>query len=188
MLVVAGNIATGKTQLLAALGRGLALQTFPERWESNPWFEADRGHQFLAQMWFLLAAGADHAHMPDRGGVQERCIHEHALVFGRALLSGEDARLLGECYSRLDAALPDPDLLIYLEAPVPALLERIRDRGRAQEQALTAEQLESLQSGYEELLAGWSRCPILEVDTTSVDLRSDEGTRHVLELVSEALR
>lgn len=188
MLVVSGNIATGKTQLLETIGRALALQTFPERWESNPWFEADRGHPFLAQMWFLLAAGADQARMPARGGVQERCIHEHALVFGRALLSGEDARLLAECYSRLDAALPDPELLIYLKAPVPELLARIRGRGRAQELALTAGQLERLQSSYEELLAGWSRCPILEVDTTSVDLRSGEGTRHVLELVSEALK
>jgi deoxyadenosine/deoxycytidine kinase len=187
MLVVAGNIATGKTQLLEAVSDELGLRPFPERWDQNPWFDGDQRNAFAAQMWFLLAAGADHARMAAEGGIQERCIHEHARVFARELLAGEDARLLEEVYSRLDAELRDPALLIYLKASLPELCERIRGRGRIQERGLTSERLEGLQSRYDELIREWSRCPVVEVDTESVDVRSAAGVRHVLERAAEEL-
>lgn len=185
ILVVAGNIATGKTQLVEAIGEALALPRFLERWAENPWFDGDPRNAFAAQMWFLLAAGADHERMADGGGVQERSIHEHAHVFAREQLSGEDERLLAQVYSRLDAQLPDPSLLVYLKASVPELCERVRRRGRAQEQGLTSEQLQRLQSRYDELVGRWTRCPIVEVDTESVDIRSAEGVRHVLDRTAE---
>jgi deoxyadenosine/deoxycytidine kinase len=188
MLVVAGNIATGKTCLLEKIGKTLELPTFPERWQENPWFAPDRRNVFLAQLWFLLEAGADHARMAIRGAVQERCIHEHARVFAPEYLAGAEAHLLAEVYAQLDAALPDPDVLIYLKASVPELLVRVRNRGRAQEQSLTEVQLERLDSRYDDLIGEWSRCPILEIDTEAVDVRSAEGVRHILERVTEVLR
>jgi deoxyadenosine/deoxycytidine kinase len=188
MLVIAGNIATGKTHLVSKIGEALELPTFPECWEENPWFNTDQPEIFLAQLWFLLAAGADHAEMSIRGGVQERSIHEHAHVFAREYLAGDDAHLLAEIYSRLDTALPDPDLLIYLKAPVPELLKRAHVRGRAQEKALTEEHLEKLETRYDELVAGWSRSPVIEVDTQAIDVRSPKGARHILDRVTEALQ
>jgi deoxyadenosine/deoxycytidine kinase len=187
-LVVAGNIATGKTHLLDTIGRALALRTFPERWEDNPWFSVDQHDELLAQLWFLLASGSDQTQMSIGGGVQERSIHEHAQVFAREQLAGEDLRLLLEVHARLDAALPDPQLLIYLRAPVSELLERVRVRGRAQEQSLTERQLERLQARYDELIAGWTRCPVIEIDTASIDVRSTDGARHVLDRTTEMLR
>jgi len=187
VLVVAGNIATGKTHLAEKIGDALALPCFLERWQENPWFGGHPNNAFAAQMWFLLAAGADHARMADGGGVQERSIHEHAHVFAHEQLAGGEARLLDEVYSRLDATLPDPDLLIYLRASAPDLYERVRQRGRPQERYLTVEQLQRLESSYEQLVAGWARSPVVEIDTESVDLRSADGARHVLELLSERL-
>jgi deoxyadenosine/deoxycytidine kinase len=187
ILVVAGNIATGKTHLLEALSSELMLPPFPERWDQNPWFGTGAPSAFAAEMWFLVTAGADHARMSKGGGVQERCIHEHARVFADEMLGGTGAETLTDVYLRLDAQLPDPTLLIYLRATVLELHERIRRRRRPQEQDLTLEQLERLQLRYDKLIGGWKLCPIIEVDTEAIDVRSLEGRRHVLERTSEEL-
>ncbi len=187
MLVVAGNIATGKTHLVEALGEALKLRPFLERWEENPWFDEDPRDAFASQIWFLLAAGADHQRMTVGGGVQERCIHEHAQVFARELLTDGDAQVLADTYLRLDDLLPNPTLLVYLKASVQELSERIRQRGRVQEQALTSMHLENLQSRYETLITDWTRCSVLEIDTEAIDLRTPEGLRHVFDRTSELL-
>ncbi len=185
--MVAGNIATGKTRLLDALSTAVGLPAFPERWEKNPWFDADRREPFLSQMWFLLAAGSDHARLSAAGGVQERCIHENACVFARELLVDEDLRRLEDVYQRLDAALPDPTLLIHLTASEDELFRRIHARGRIQERGLTTEYLRGLSSRYRELIDSWTRSPVLEIDTEAIDIRAEAGLCHVLERVTERL-
>jgi deoxyguanosine kinase len=186
ILVVAGNIATGKTQLLDALSGVLGLPAYPERWEENPWFgEAKASDVFSSQIWFLMAAGSDHARMSPGGGVQERCIHENAHVFARELLDGEELRLLEAIYARLDAQLPDPTLLLHLTASPETLLERIRERRRPQERGVTLDYLRRLGGRYRALIDGWTRCPLIEIDTETIDVRTDDGLRHVLERVTE---
>ncbi|HXN39815.1 MAG TPA: deoxynucleoside kinase [Solirubrobacteraceae bacterium] len=187
ILVVAGSIATGKTELVGALSSVLGVPPFRERWEENPWFDAHPRDAFFSQMWFLLAAGADHARMSFAGGVQERCIHEHARVFARELLVGDDLRLLGDVYARLDARLPDPALLVHLTASPGELMRRIRLRERMQERDLTVEYLQSLQWRYSELVDGWTRCPVVEVDTEAIDIRTSGGVRHVVARTTEKL-
>jgi deoxyguanosine kinase len=185
ILVVAGNIATGKTHLLDALSGALRLPAYPERWAENPWFDADLRDAFASQLWFLLTAGADHARMSSTGGVQERCIHENAHVFARELLEGEELALLEAVYERLDAQLPDPALLVHLTASPETLLARIRERGRTQERGVTVGYLRELEARYRALIDGWTRCPVIEIDTETIDVRTEDGVRHVLERVTE---
>jgi deoxyadenosine/deoxycytidine kinase len=187
ILVVAGNIATGKTHLLDALSSAMGLPAFPERWDKNPWFDPALREPFLSQMWFLLAAGTDHARLSAAGGVQERCIHDNVRVFARELLADEDLRQLEHVYRRLDAALPDPTLLIHLTASADELLRRVRARGRVQEQGLTTEYLGGLSSRYRDLIDTWTPCPVLEIDTEATDLRTEPGLCHVLGRVTEKL-
>ncbi len=185
--MIAGNIATGKTQLLSALGDAMGLPTFPERWMENPWFDADLRAPLLSQAWFLLAAGSDHARLAADGGVQERSIHENAHVFARELLAGDDLRLLEAVYERLDEQLPQPTLLVHLTASPEELLRRVRRRARPEERTVTVEYLTRLSARYRALVDRWTRCPVVEVDTERIDVRTDGGLRHVLERASERL-
>jgi deoxyadenosine/deoxycytidine kinase len=185
ILVVAGSIATGKTHLLDALSGALRLPAYPERWAENPWFGAERSDALTSQLWFLLAAGSDHARMSSGGGVQERSIHENAYVFARELLEVEELQLLMAVYGQLDARLPDPALLLYLTASPETLLARVRERGRTQERGVTLDYLRRLGSRYRLLIDGWTRCPVIEIDTEAIDVRTEDGLRHVLELVTE---
>jgi deoxyadenosine/deoxycytidine kinase len=185
IVVIAGSIATGKTALLDALSRGLSLTPYRERWEENPWFEADLRNPLVSQLWFLLAAGSDHARMSGNGGVQERCIHENAQVFARELLEAGDLRTLEDVYEHLDGGLPDPTLLVHLTASPEELLRRVRRRGRAQESTVTVEYLRRLDARYRQFIGDWSRCPVVEIDSEAIDVRSNEGIRHALQQVSE---
>jgi deoxyguanosine kinase len=187
-IVVAGNIATGKTGLLEALAPALDLPTFPERWEENPWFVGEAVDPFAAEMWFLLAAASDQARALVSGGIHERSLHEHALVFARDQLMGIDAEILMRVYGRLDERLPDPQLLIYLDAPAERLLERVRDRRRAPERGLTLARLRKLGASYRALISAWTRSPVLEIDTSRVDLRTHEGVTQVVEQARARLR
>ena len=65
--------------------------------------------------------------------------------------------------------LPSPDLLIYLRAPVPVLLDRIRERGREMESIITAEYLELLESLYKAWLQNFDICPVLTLRTDNLD-------------------
>jgi len=67
------------------------------------------------------------------------------------------------------------------------LLRRVRARGRVQEQGLTAKYLGGLSSRYRALIDTWTSCPVLEIDTEAVDLRTEPGLRHVLRRVTEKL-
>jgi deoxyadenosine/deoxycytidine kinase len=187
-VAVGGNIATGKSSLVDALGDALGLHTFPERWEDNPWFGSTPDRTLASQLWFLVSAAADNAQIADgAGGIQERCIHEHALVFASNALSDDDARLLEDTYSMFDELLPSPHLLVFLHASPQELERRVRRRGRPQEADLTLERLIGLDAHYRTFIENWTRCPVVPVDMEHFDLRVDEDLRHVTTLIERGL-
>jgi deoxyadenosine/deoxycytidine kinase len=184
VVTIGGNIATGKTQLVRALGRTLSLPTFEESWQLNPWFES--AQRFACQTWFLVAAAGDNARMGG-GGIQERSIHEHVVVFARAQLRGPELDLIEQVYGVLAEGLPDPALMIYLHAQPATLLARIRARARPQEASVTLSYLEELHTRYSSFITEWSRSPVLHVDTENVDLRIQTNVDAVLSSALETL-
>jgi deoxyadenosine/deoxycytidine kinase len=65
--------------------------------------------------------------------------------------------------------LPPPDLVIYLQASVPVLQDRIRQRGRDYEQQISAEYLTQLNELYEAWVEGFTHCPVLTVPTADLN-------------------
>lgn len=187
-IAIAGNIATGKSGLLGPLADALGLTAWPERWDENPWFGRQPPLPLAAQLWFLAAAAADNTEIMRRGGVQERCIHEHALVFAEEQLQGDEVRLARDLYLTLDELLAPPDLIVFLDASPATLLRRIQERGRPEEMGLDVEYLSRLDLRYRQWLDRWTICPVLTVDTEQTDLRAAESAAGVAELVKERLR
>ena len=67
------------------------------------------------------------------------------------------------------SSLPSPDLLIYLKAPVPVLVERIRQRGREIESGISEEYLNLLDSFYDDWLEMFDICPVLTIRSDDLD-------------------
>jgi deoxyadenosine/deoxycytidine kinase len=179
-ILVAGNIGSGKTSLTERLGQRLGYHTAFESVADNPYlpdFYADMtAWSFHLQIFFLGHRAEQHRALAldPRSAICDRSIFEDYHIFARALhaLGHMDARDFAS-YERLFRLivqhLPPPDLLLYLKASTPTLLDRIRQRGRAIEAGITAEYLDLLNRLYDEWLAAFDLCPVLALPADQLD-------------------
>jgi deoxyadenosine/deoxycytidine kinase len=90
-------------------------------------------------------------------------------LFARLTLDDEEFELYEQVYSRLAIDAPVPDLVVYLQAPVDTLLERISRRGIAYEQAIERRYLERLTEAYARFFLEFEACPVLMVNAADID-------------------
>lgn len=196
LVLVAGNIGAGKTTLTDRIGARLGWWTGYESVTDNPYlsdfYNDMRAWSFHLQIFFLghraeqyLVAARD-----GRSAILDRSIYEDAHIFARALhhlenLNERDYLAYRHLYNLVVDGLPRPDLLIYLKAPVPVLMERIRRRARNMETGITAEYLSLLDSFYEEWLGSFDLCPVLTIHTDDLDYAN--STSH-LDLVVQRIQ
>jgi deoxyadenosine/deoxycytidine kinase len=199
LVLVAGNIGTGKTSITEKLGERLAWRTGYESVEDNPFlpdFYADmKQWSFHLQVFFLGHRAEQHnkAHAFNGSAILDRSIYEDFFIFTRALrqlgnMSERDYLAYKRVFDLVVKGLPTPDLLIYLWAPVEVLIERIRSRGRDIEGGITHDYLALLESFYDEWLRNFDLCPVLTI--RSNDLNFVDNPAHldiVVERVNKAL-
>ena len=199
LILVAGNIGTGKTSLTERVGTRLGWRTSFESVADNPYlpdFYADM-HQwsFHLQVFFLGHRAQQHRELATgpRSAIADRSIYEDAHIFARALhhlgnLSERDFQSYQRVFDLVAAGLPRPDLLLYLRAPVPVLLDRIRHRGRNIESGITAEYLSLLETFYDEWMQTFDLCPVLTIRTDDLDfVHRDKHLNIVVRRINERL-
>lgn len=180
LILVAGNIGSGKTSLTERLGERLGWRTAYESVVDNPYlpdFYADmRAWSFHLQVYFLGHRAKQHIEMAQdsRSAVIDRSIYEDAYIFARALhhmgnLNERDYLAYRQLFDLVVKSLPSPSLLIYLKAPVPTLVERIQKRGRAIESTITPEYLALLDSFYDDWMQSFELCPVLTIRSDDLD-------------------
>ena len=179
-VLVAGNIGAGKTSLTERLAARLGWHAAYESVADNPYladFYADmRAWSFHLQVFFLGHRAAQHKALAEdhRSAIIDRSIYEDAYIFARALyemgnMTERDYLSYRRLFDVVVGELPLPDLLIYLRAPVPALVERIGKRGRAIESGISADYLSLLDRYYDEWLKDFSACPVLMIESGNLD-------------------
>lgn len=180
LLLVAGNIGSGKTSLTERIGERLGWRTAYESVSDNPYladFYTDmRAWSFHLQIFFLGHRARQHLEMAadPRSAIIDRSIYEDAFIFARALhamgnLSERDYSSYRQVFELVVKNLPPPSLLIYLKAPVSILMKRIQQRARNIETGITPSYLELLDSYYEEWLQSFDLCPVLTLRTDDLD-------------------
>jgi len=180
LVIVAGNIGTGKTSLTERIGARLGWRTDYESVADNPYlpdFYADmRAWSFHLQIYFLGHRADQYleAVRDPRPAILDRSIYEDAYIFARALHHmgnfAERDYLAYRClFDLVINSLPPPNLLIYLKCPAEVLLERIRCRARNIETGITAEYLSLLDTFYDEWLKSFDICPVLTIRTDDLD-------------------
>jgi deoxyadenosine/deoxycytidine kinase len=180
LILIAGNIGSGKTSLTERIGERLAWRTAYESVADNPYlpdFYANmRQWSFHLQIYFLGHRAEQHMDLWEdpRSAIIDRSIYEDAFIFARALHQlGNMSELEYLTYQKLFQlvvrSLPAPSLLVYLKAPVPVLLERIRRRARSIETGISSDYLSLLDSFYEDWLYNFDLCPVLTLRTDDLD-------------------
>ena len=180
IILVAGNIGSGKTSLTERLAERLGWRSAFESVGDNPYlpdFYADmRSWSFHLQVFFLGHRAQQYQELAaaPQSAILDRSIYEDAFIFARALhhlgnLTERDYFSYRRVFDLIVANLPPPDLLIYLRAPVPVLVQRIQRRARAIESGISADYLELLDTFYEDWMEMFDICPVLTIQTDDLD-------------------
>lgn len=179
-LAVAGNIGAGKSTLVGLLSGRYHLTPVYEAVDENPYlqdFYRDmERYAFHSQMFFLAKRLSQHLRQVNPGNrlIQDRTIYEDASVFAANLheegvMSDRDYGSYRQMYEAILQALRPPDLLVYLQASVPTLRRRIRQRGRDFEQDMSDLYLGRLNDLYERWVADYDLSEVLVVPTDDAD-------------------
>lgn len=198
-VAIAGNIGVGKSTLVDLLCRHMDWEPFYEPVTENPYladFYADMDRwSFHSQVFFLTHRLRAHYLLSQHPNsvVQDRSLYEDAEIFARNLfvqghIKQRDYQTYRELYETMMRFLPPPDLVIYLRASVPTLLNRIASRGRDYERTIAPDYLQSLNDLYEEWIDNFTLCPVLAVPADDLDYVAHPGhLRLILEKVQEKL-
>jgi deoxyadenosine/deoxycytidine kinase len=179
-IAVAGNVGVGKSTLTRLLSEYLCWEPFFEAVDDNPYlpdfYQDMRTWSFHSQIYFLARRLGHHRQIVERPGtvVQDRTVYEDAEIFARNLhlqghMTDRDWQTYWDMYQTVITILPPPDLVLYLQASVPALLERIHMRGRDYERQISTDYLSRLNELYESWVHEFTLCPVLTVPTDDLD-------------------
>jgi len=176
-VVVEGPIGVGKTSLARRLAASFGSDLVLEQGEENPFLERfyrnPRAAAFQTQLYFLFQRARQMQDLRQQDMFQRVRVSDYLLekdrLFARLTLDDGEFDLYQQVYARLAIDAPVPDLVVYLQAPVDVLLERIGRRGIAYEQSIERRYLERLGEAYARFFLEYDACPVLTVNAAEID-------------------
>lgn len=194
-IAVAGNIGAGKTTLTAILAKHYKWTPHFEDIEHNPYlidfYEDMHRWSFNLQVYFLntrlkqleeIANGKNTV-------IQDRTIYEDAYIFApnlydMGLMNKRDFENYSSLFNTLNNLVQPPDLLIYLKASIPKLVDQIQKRGREYEENIRLDYLKRLNEHYNRWIDNYKHGQLLVIDIENLDFtENDEDLAEVLRRV-----
>jgi deoxyadenosine/deoxycytidine kinase len=182
-IVVEGPIGVGKTSLAQRLADEFGGALMLEKPAENPFLESfyrnPSRFALSAQLHFLMqrAQQVQEFRQDDlfRGVYIADFMVEKDRLFAEITLNREELALYEQIYRHLTLEAPRPDLVIYLQAPLPTLRARINQRGIAYEQQIRDDYLTRLSESYTRFFHEYDDSALLTINTQSVDLVNNDA-------------
>ncbi len=174
-IAIAGNIGSGKTTLTTLLSKHYGWDAHYEEVDDNPYladfYEDMQRWSFNLQVYFLNSrfSQVNEIRKMGRKVIQDRTIYEDAYIFApnlydMGLMSKRDFDNYASLFELMSSLIQAPDLLIYLRASVPKLVEQIQSRGRDYENNIRLDYLKRLNERYEAWVEQYDRGKLLIVN------------------------
>jgi deoxyadenosine/deoxycytidine kinase len=176
-IVIEGPIGVGKTSLARHLCDSLEAEPVLEQAGENPFLERfyrnPRDGALPTQLYFLFQRAQQLTALKQQDMFAPLRVADYLLekdrLFARVTLDEAELGLYEQVYAKLDVQPPKPDLVVYLQAPVDVLMERIARRGIRYEQQIERAYLERLNEAYARFFHEYEAAPLLIVNATSID-------------------
>ncbi len=197
-IAVAGNIGSGKTTLTGLLAKHYHWTPEYEEVDNNPYlndfYEDMQRWSFNLQVYFLNSRLNQilEIHRSGKEVIQDRTIYEDAYIFApnlhsMGLMSTRDFENYYTLFNLMMSLVRPPELLIYLRASVPKLVEQIQKRGREYENSIRLDYLKRLNERYEAWIESYKLGPLLIVDVDELDFNKPEDLGYVINKVEAEL-
>lgn len=198
-IAIAGNIGSGKTSLTELLAHHYGWEPHFEEVDDNPYledfYEDMTRWAFSLQIFFLKSRLASVQQIRESGKdvIQDRTIYEDAYIFApnlydMGLMSRRDYETYLSLFELMSNFVQPPDLLIYLRASVPTLVEQIQRRGRSYENNIRLDYLKRLNERYEAWIERYNKGKLLIINTNDIDfIRNKSDLSSVIDKVEAEL-
>ena len=187
-IVVEGPIGVGKTSLARRLAQSFGSELMLEQSAENPFLERfyrnPRAAAFPTQLYFLFQRARQLQQMRQHDLFDPVRVADFMLekdwLFARVTLDDEEYALYEQVYAKLAIDAPTPDLVVYLQAPVDVLMERIARRGIPYERLIERAYLERLADAYARFFLHYDDAPLLIVNAGLIDPVGNEADYELL--------
>ena len=183
-IAIAGNIGAGKTTLTQLLAKHYDWQLQLEDMDENPYisdfYEDMQRWSFNLQVYFLNTRWERIKEI--RNGkktvIQDRTIFEDAYIFApnlhsMGLMSSRDFENYNKLFDNIKQQIEAPDLMIYLRAGIPKLVDQIQMRGRDYEDAIRLDYLKRLNERYEAWISDYKQGPLLVFNVDDMNFQEN---------------
>lgn len=198
-IAVAGNIGSGKTTLTRLLAKHYGWEAHYEDVDDNPYlhdfYDDMQRWSFNLQIYFLNSRFNQILDIHKSGNtvIQDRTIYEDAYIFApnlhsMGLMSTRDFENYFTLFNLMSSLIQPPDLVLYLRASVPTLVNQIQNRGRKYEDSIRLDYLRRLNERYEAWVEAYNMGKLLIVEADDYDFPNNTGhLREVIEKIDAEL-
>lgn len=193
-IVVEGPIGAGKTSLTHKLAERFNADTLLENANDNPFlprfYQEPRRYALPTQLHFLFERSRQLRELTQgdlfRAGTVSDFLIDKDMLFARLNLDDDEFELYQKVYADLAPQTAVPDLVIYLQAPIETLQERVNRRGIDFERGMDGDYLQRLANSYSEFFHRYDAAPLLIVNTSNLNfVESEEDFDLLLERMTK---
>ncbi|MDZ4723889.1 MAG: deoxynucleoside kinase [candidate division Zixibacteria bacterium] len=176
-IAVEGVIGVGKSSFAAMLSERIGAHLVNEEVLENPFlqdfYKNRKRYALSTQLFFLISRFQQQQQLFSRDLFAQRIIADYLFakdsIFASINLSERELALYNRIVIVLSHDIPKPDLVIYLQATTPVLLERIHKRNYSFEKPIDFDYVELLNQAYDYFFFHYSDTPLLVVKTDEID-------------------
>lgn len=181
-IAVEGPIGVGKTTLTRRLAETLGASAILEDAANNPFLEGfyrrPEQNALPAQLHFLMTRRQSMRRVSDAATTEKKWVSDFLFskdrLFASLTLDEQQYALYSKIAVELDFELVLPDLVVYLQAPLEVLYDRIENRGNSFEQSIASSYLVRLQRAYTDFFYAYNETPLLIVNASEIDFAGNE--------------